>query len=109
MLVALAITSRDASAGRIAASAEKVRILPPPATELIAAATRVTPAINVNDASVEDNSVTKKQKATEIIRLVPLCFRWGLRERLKFRSQSMYSRPRRRGVLHLEESQNLLF
>ena len=60
VLVALAITSRDGSAGRIAASAEKVRILPPPATELIAAATAVTPAMKANDARVGDDSVNKK-------------------------------------------------
>jgi hypothetical protein len=59
VLVALAITRRAGSAGRIAASAGKVSIVPPPATELIAAATAVTPAIKAKDGMEEVDSNKK--------------------------------------------------
>ena len=44
VLVALAITSRDGSAGRIAASTGNVRMVPPPATAFTAPATNDTAA-----------------------------------------------------------------
>ena len=110
--MALAITRRAGSAGRIAASAGKVRIVPPPATELIAAATAVTAAIKANDGREVADSISKRGQTRNIIRLVSLYlerevlfpgqFFWGSLIP-QHHNQLRYIQPRKKDALRFEE------